>query len=77
MFNNNVYVIYKANQLSTFTKYVKVGMREKYFSVDGKKFHSSARLVFLHNTNQFEKVGLSLINMVEPLINSHHYMVTK
>ena len=52
-------------------------MPEKYFSVDGKKFHSSARLVFLHNANQFEKVGLSLINMFEPLIDSHHYMATK
>ena len=42
-------------------------MPEKYFSVDGKKFHSSARLVFLHNTNQFENVGLSLINMLNLL----------
>ena len=52
-------------------------MPEKYFSVDGKKFHSSARLVFLHNANQFEKVGLSLINTLKPPINSYNYMATK
>ena len=42
-------------------------MPEKYVSVDGKKIHSSAPLVFLHNTNQFENVGLSLINRFKAL----------
>ena len=52
-------------------------MPEKYFSVDGKKFHSSARFVFLHYTNEFENVGLSGINMFKPPINSYNHMATK